>query len=249
MYKIINKLGSLVVFVGVSITQVVKAEAPDWTDYNHLLQNYVSPGQKAGIDLNLIDYKGWAGDPAWKRLLETIRDYPLQSLETREQTIGFYINIYNILAIKTVIDNSPLDSIRDAGTWLRPVWKRPAGVLGGSEVTLHHIEHEILRNLDEPRIHMAIVCASVSCPDLATQAYTSAKLDAELDEQSRWFLHNDGKGLSIKENRIVISKIFKWFEEDFDKYGGVQEFIRRYREIPADTSLSYLDYDWSLNAD
>ncbi len=248
MYKIINKSVSLIVFVAVSIVQVVYAGTPDWTDYNHLLQNYVSEGKKAGINLNLIDYSGWVDDPAWKRLLETIRDYPLQSLETREETISFYINIYNILAIKTVLDNSPLDSIRDAGTWFRPVWKRPAGILGGSEISLHDIEHEILRNLDEPRIHMAIVCASVSCPDLAKQAYTADRLNEDLDSQNKQFLENEGKGLAVKGNRIFISRIFKWFEEDFDMYGGVEEFIRKYRELPADASISYLDYNWSLNA-
>ena len=247
MYNIFSKLGSKLIMAGVVLSSTTRAETPEWTDYNHLLENYVKQGNKAGINLTLVDYRGWAKDPAWERLLATIRAFPPDRLGNREEIISFYINTYNIFAIKMVLDNRPLDSIRDAGSWFRPVWKKTAGVLGGREVTLHMIEHEILRNLDEPRIHMAIVCASLSCPDLATQAYTADRLNEDLDSQSKRFLDNEGKGLVVRGNRIFISKIFKWFEEDFDTYGGVEDFISHYTAVPDDVSIQYLDYNWSLN--
>ena len=104
--------------------------------------------------------------------------------------------------------------------------------------------------MGEPRIHLAIVCASVSCPDLRNEPYTAAKLNKQLDEQANAFLRNDKKGLYISEDEIVVSRIFKWFKQDFDKVGGVESFIRGYR---ADLPVAYtidadIDYDWSINA-
>ena len=128
------------------------------------------------------------------------------------------------------------------------------GVVGGKETTLHVIEHEILRKMGDPRIHAAIVCASVSCPDLRQEAFTAENLDVQLDDQLKQFLANPGKGLKIDrvDKRISLSRIFDWFEEDFEPKGGVLKFIARYvpekdREWIAKGSVSYLDYNWDLN--
>ncbi|MDX8392236.1 MAG: hypothetical protein R8K53_06690, partial [Mariprofundaceae bacterium] len=95
----------------------------------------------------------------------------------------------------------------------------------------------------------AIVCASVSCPDLRMQAYRAAGLSAQLDDQARLFLNTPGKGMKIGEKSIYISKIFDWFDEDFIPFGGVAAYVRKYRnDAPlTDKRLSYLDYNWSLN--
>lgn len=103
--------------------------------------------------------------------------------------------------------------------------------------------------MGEPRIHLAIVCASVSCPDLRNEPYTATTLNKQLDEQANAFLRNDKKGLHIAKDEILVSKIFKWFKKDFEKVGGVEAFTRGYR---ADLPVAYeidadIDYDWSVN--
>lgn len=113
-----------------------------------------------------------------------------------------------MLAIKTVLDHWPLQSIRDAGSFFSPVWKKPAGMVAGKVRSLHEIEHDILRAMHEPRIHFAIVCASVSCPDLRPEAYNAAQLDDQLDDQATIFLSRQQKGLRIEANGVQLSKIF-----------------------------------------
>ncbi|MCZ6541330.1 MAG: DUF547 domain-containing protein, partial [Nitrospinae bacterium] len=144
----------------------------------------------------------------------------------------------------------------DAGNLLGSVWKKTVGVVGGKDDTLNEIEHEIIRKMGDPRIHAAIVCASVSCPDLRKEAYTKEHLDAQLNDQLRRFLANRGKGLQInhKNGRILLSKIFDWFEDDFEPKGGVLPFLARYAPEPdrsllknGDADVSYLDYNWDLN--
>ena len=156
-----------------------------------------------------------------------------------------------------VQDNYPVKSIKDAGSFFSPVWKKTAGVVGGKDITLDDIEHGILRKMGEPRIHIAIVCASVSCPDLRTEVYTEKKLNAQLDDQMKGLLANSGKGLQIdrQKGKIYISSIFKWFKEDFESRGGVVTFItpysperdRKYLQ-GKNYKVAYLDYDWDLNA-
>ncbi|MDQ6987456.1 MAG: DUF547 domain-containing protein [Mariprofundaceae bacterium] len=226
-----------------------QAAEPDWQPYAALLHDHVHAGERNNIRLNLVDYNAWANDKHWPALLAALRDFNTDKLTDRNEKLAFWINTYNILAIKMVIDHAPLASIRDVGSFFSPVWKKTAGIIAGKQRSLHEIEHEILRSMGEPRIHFAIVCASVSCPDLRMQAYRAATLDAQLNDQTRRFLNTPGKGMKISGNNIYISKIFDWFADDFTASGGVDAFVRKYRtEKPLTTdSLTYLDYDWSLN--
>ncbi len=128
------------------------------------------------------------------------------------------------------------------------MWGKNVGKLHGKTVTLQGVEDKMIRTLGEPRIHMAIVCASVSCPDLRAEPYRVATLNAQLDDQSTHFLHNDAKGVRIDGNTVYASKIFDWFEGDFDDVGGVEGFIRRYRELPANSEIDPdITYNWNLN--
>ncbi len=103
--------------------------------------------------------------------------------------------------------------------------------------------------MGDPRIHLAIVCASISCPDLRNEPYTAAKLNEQLDYQSRQFLNNEGKGLKIEKKAIRLSKIFDWFKGDFKASGGVMTFIKRYRtDLPALKIEANMPYDWTVNA-
>ena len=143
-------------------------------------------------------------------------------------------------------------------TLLFPVWGKPVATIEGRRLSLGEVEHEILRPMGEPRIHAAIVCASTSCPALARSPFRAERLDADLSAAMRAFLARPEKGFAIdREGRIVrLSRIFKWFDEDFEAAGGVLDAIAPYldagdaawlRSEGGKASIRYLDYDWSLN--
>lgn len=223
----------------------------DWNDYSALLNSYVSNENKSGIQTNVIDYQGFSQDERYPALLEELASYDSSAL-TGHKKLAFYINAYNLLAIKLVIDHKPKHSIKDIGSWFNPVWQIPAGVLAGKVISLDTIEHKILRKMKEPRIHFAIVCASLSCPDIRQEAYTSSKLEQQLDEQTKVFLSNEHKGLKIDGKDVYISKIFSWFAEDFSKdkkAKDILKFIAKYNmEAGRYSSYKTLDYNWQLNA-
>lgn len=182
----------------------------------------------------------------------------------RDARLAFWLNAYNALAIKLIVDHYPVASIRD----ITPVpgpnipevnspFKIGVGEVGGQMRTLDEIEHGILRErFDEPRIHFALVCAAVSCPRLRRAAYAGVGLDAQLDEQARTFLHTASKNqVPADDATIRLSRIFRWFQEDFgDDAADVQRYLAPYFEGATQQKLraaaytvEYLRYDWSLN--
>ena len=232
------------------------SEAFDFSDWGALVKKYVAPKTLAGVRFNAIDYASLKKDPVFSGLVARLESYSLASLESRESKLSFWINVYNILAAKMITDHYPIESIKDVGSFFKPVWKRAAGTVGGKERTLNDIEHEILRKMNEPRIHVAIVCASVSCPDLRQEVYSAGKLNEQLDDQMEKFLRSRGKGMKLDEqkNRVYLSAIFKWFAEDFESRGGVLKYIGQYvtaeeRKVLNNSKIkiSYLHYNWNIN--
>jgi hypothetical protein len=207
--------------------------------------------------LNVVDYETMSKDPEFKTLLEDLEKFSPSSLKTDAEKMSFWINVYNIFAIKVILENYPVQSIRDIGSLFKPVWKRKAGVVGGEPYTLDQIEHGILRKMGDPRIHTAIVCASVSCPDLSRDVYVPSKLSEQLEAGMKNFLVNPKKGFSIDKNEKVVflSSIFDWFQSDFEgEHGGVIKFVQKYVDPEqveflqkGDFKIKYLDYDWDLN--
>lgn len=222
----------------------------DWSDFSTLLAENIKTAEKSGITTSLVDYQAFSKDPRFAGILEKLASYDTSSLKGKEK-LAFYINAYNALAIKLVTNHKPKKSIRDIGTWFSPVWQKPAGVINGKTISLDTIEHKILRKLGEPRIHFAIVCASLSCPDLRTEAYSAKTLDTQLDQQARSFMNNKQKGLKIKKEKIYISKIFDWFIEDFSPDKSEQDvlsFISKYNiEAGRFSKYDTLEYNWKLN--
>jgi len=207
--------------------------------WDGLLRDYTSYGSRDGIEAVLVDYEGIKKDERWKLLLEEVRDEKLEKLSPMESK-AFWINIYNIGAVKMVIDNHPLKSIKDAGNIIKPVWKKKVIQIGDSLYSLGYIEHDILRKTGDPLIHYAIVCASMSCPDLRRSSYTPEGLKSEMLEQRRLFLANTEKGVRMEGDTYYISKIYKWYRDDFgDPY--------TYLKVPRNKKLKYMDYNWSLN--
>jgi len=206
-----------------------------------------------------VDYAAIAASSDWQRLVAGLAAVDTGKLKTCEQQLAFWVNAYNILAIDLVAKNYPLKSIRDIGSLLRPVWKRTAGVVGGRNYSLDHVEHKIVRPLGDPRAHAVVICASTSCPALPREPLTAERLDAQLDAAMRQWIADPGKGLRVDRaaNTIQLSRIFDWFEEDFSAAGGVLAVATRYAPArerewlqahAATARIDYFDYDWDVNA-
>jgi len=232
-----------------SISAPVMAENFDWQQWNSLLGEAVSGARREGVMLNVVDYPLVMKDVRYQETIQRLSKYDPAKIINRDDKLAFYINLYNIFAVKMVVDHWQPESIRDIGGFFSSVWKKDVGILGGESITLHEIEHEVLRPMGEPRIHFAIVCASVSCPDLRRETYRPDKLDSQLDEQTRMFLNNTAKGLRVKAGEIHISSIFDWFEQDFKPYGGVKQFIYKFRQdLPRRYAVETdIPYNWRLN--
>jgi len=237
------------------------ASALDRTLWAEVLERHTrASDDTAGTRVDYAALRDGPGAETWRRLVASLEASDPAALSGREARLAFWIDAYNILAIHWVVREGPLDSIRDVGIPLvAPVWKKTAGRIGGREVTLHEIEHEILRPMGDPRIHAAIVCASTSCPSLRREPYRPERIDAQLDDAARRFLADPSKGLAVDRDAEVVrlSKIFDWFAEDFGGREGVLDFVVAH--APPDASawiaaqrsgirIRHFDYDWSLNA-
>lgn len=197
-----------------------------------------------------VSYSQMRHDPEFFKLVKMIQTYPIHQLEGKAELLSFYINAYNILTMKMIIDRWPIHSIKDAGGFFVAVWHKKAGLIDNKAVTLHHLENNILRKMGEPRIHFAVNCASIGCPDIRNEAYTAVRLENQLNEQTIRFLNNHYKGVQVIDSAVHISKIFKWFRSDFDNLGGPSGFIKQYISLPPNAQvLADITYNWSLNGD
>lgn len=197
----------------------------------------------------------------------------------RASRLAFWINAYNAITLVRILDQYPIErggilsAVRFPANSIRQidgVWTEIETPVLGLPMTLDHIEHDILRvEFDEPRIHMAIVCAAKSCPPLRAEAYTADRVDAQLEDQSRRFFSSQGRFHIDREKKVVyLSPILSWFADDFvkkyDAQGSVGghgeeesaalQFALRYVEEDdaaflrsASYQVSFLEYDWSLN--
>jgi hypothetical protein len=183
----------------------------------------------------------------------------------RAEQMAFLINAYNAFTVELIPTAWPrITSIRDLGSLLRSPWRRPFFTLLGARRHLDWIEHEQLRpRYGEPRIHAAVNCAAIGCPALRPEAFVAAKLDAQLDDSMQRFLADRTRN-RVAGGRLEVSAIFRWYRADFeqgrDGGKGVETYFARYADALTDeprerTALreqtlrvTYLPYDWSLNA-
>ena len=255
--KFFNFYFVLMVFL-LSIHSPAQAKNFEFSDWDILLGKYVKADLIDGISLNSVSYGKLRLDPVFNKLDKSLSLFSPSKLTTDQEKLAFWINVYNIFAVKIVINNYPLKSIKDVGGFFKSVWKVKAGTVGGKKYSLDEIEHGILRKMGDPRIHTAIVCASISCPNLTTKSYSSENLNKQLDMQMKDFLANPNKGMRININeqpgKIFLSQIFNWFAQDFKSSGGVRNFISLYvskenRNVIKNPqySISYMDYNWAIN--
>jgi len=214
-----------------------------WTE---LLQKNVSNGK--------VNYKGFIEDKArfdeYLNLLNT--HHPNDKNWSKNQQLTYWINAYNAYTVELILKNYPIESIKKIKKGLpliSSVWDIEFIKIEENTYDLNHIEHEILRKeFDEPRIHFAIVCASISCPNLLNEAFTAEKIDTQLTAQAHAFINDHSKNQVFVDN-VKLSKIFSWFEDDFTKKTTLIEYINQYSDVKtsADSKVTYLDYDWGLN--
>jgi hypothetical protein len=240
---------SFYMVAGTAGLQVFAAAEPavDNRLYAELLKKYVRAGK--------VNYAGFKKEEAkLDRYLEILENVDPAGLPRNEQ-FAFYVNAYNAWTIKLILSGYPdVTSIKDLGSLLKSPWKKKIVRIDGKVISLDHVEHEILRpRYGDPRVHFAINCAAKSCPPLRPEPFSGAILDQQLDDSTRSFI-NDPKSYRLEDNELYVSRIFKWFSEDFndDIYG----FFLKYatgdlaEELEAKAGrivVKYLHYDWSLN--
>lgn len=224
--------------------------APDnlHQDYDRMLRSYV-----VGKRFN------YAAIYANKADLQALSDY-VDRLENQnpagwnpQEALAFWINLYNAATLELVLKHYPLDSIKDIGGFFSSPWNKKVVTVAGRKLTLNQIENDIIRpQFGDARIHFALNCASIGCPPLFKEAYEAEKLNTQLDSVTRSAL-NDRAWVEVRDKKLVISKIFDWYEDDFKADGSsVRQFISRYREDDAaindrQREIDHRDYDWRLN--
>ena len=244
---------------------------PDGPTMDHsaldaLLSQYVDDG-------GLVDYDGLAGQAdALNGYLDTLAQAPFSELG-RDEKLALLINAYNAFTLRLMLDHPEVGSIQDIPA--EEQWDAVRWNVAGVEYSLKQIENEQIRpNFIEPRIHWAVVCAAVGCPPLRNEAYTGAKLEQQLDEQTRrvltrgtrWYQvppvetpegQSDGAADGAADgDTLWVTPIFEWYEGDFDQTeGGVAQYVAKYddavknrivhEDIP---KVSSLNYDWQLNS-
>ena len=219
----------------------------EWQAYQKILD-------KGVVNLN---YRGTYGDfyhssVNYKKLkLESIADFNAQKSVLSKRSIpaknianlAFWINAYNFFTLDTIIRNYPVESMKDLG------WEKPEHLIGGTKFSLDEIEHEIIRPMNEPKIHFAVNCASVSCPPLRKEIYTQAKLDDQLTDQVRISMRNP-LHIRIEDDELYVTRLFKWFDDDFEvfPYQEREGFIKKFAPKALHLEVEeWIDYNWEIN--
>ncbi|RFP66370.1 DUF547 domain-containing protein [Hymenobacter lapidiphilus] len=218
----------------------VAAAAFDHSAFDRLLKKYVDArGQ--------VNYKGFKSEEkAFNAYLAKLSQNPPKATDPKAEQMAFWTNAYNAYTIRLILDNYPLKSIKDIGE----PWKKVFITIGGTKMSLDDIEHGILRKkFNDPRIHFALVCASISCPALRPEAYTAARLNVQLDAQGRTLLNDTGKN-KLSAQSAQLSNYFNWYKEDWNQNGqSVVKWVNKYAKtkISENTKIGYMDYNWNLN--
>ncbi len=228
----------------------------DHSPWDRLLKKYVDTD-------GYVDYRSWHASAADRRALQSYLASLSQADPTRRVSrdagLAFWINAYNALTVEGILREYPTTSIRNhtARLFGYNIWKDLQLYVGGRPYALEYMEHQILRRMREPRIHFAIVCASIGCPRLLNEAYVADRLDAQLETNARDFFRRPKNfRYDARSRTFHVSSILKWFASDFGENQAAQlrriapwlptaEAQRAARENRV--SIAYLDYDWKLN--
>lgn len=248
---------------GVASAQAAFEHQP-WTELLQVHVRVIDGGQATQLD-----YAGMNDNrQALRAYLDSLAAVSRDDFEqwSHDEQLAFLINVYNAWTVELILTEYPdLDSIRDIGGWFASPWSQDIVELFGERYTLDNIEHDMIRGwgrYDNPLIHFAVNCASIGCPALRDEAYEGARLDTQLEEQTRLFLMDRSRNY-LDGRTLYLSSIFRWYPEDFEQgwmgYESVQQFVSAYAsalDLTADDvrlleagqlRIRYLRYDWSLN--
>jgi hypothetical protein len=228
----------------------------DHSAWDAMLKQHV---KRDDTGLNRVDYAAWKREN--RDDLLTYID-KLESTEatklSRPEQYAYWVNLYNAVTVALILKHYPVDSIRDIdispGFFANGPWGAKLVEVGGVKLSLDNIEHDILRvNWDDPRVHYAVNCASIGCPNLARDAYTGERLDEQLDAAARAYISNP-RGIHFDGDSVTVSKIYSWYDEDFgNSESGVIAHISEHAEgenaerLAGLSSIDDYEYDWSLN--
>ncbi|EKF75915.1 hypothetical protein A11A3_00435 [Alcanivorax hongdengensis A-11-3] len=242
------------------------AFAFDHSGWNRLLESHVH-WQRDGV-ASAVDYSGMRQEQAaLDRYLASLSAVTPAQFEnfSHDEKLAFLINAYNAFTVALILRQPALpDSIRDIGSFFNGPWDQRFFSLLGKKRTLDEVEHTLIRanpSLMDPRVHFALNCASVGCPALRPEAYQGERLDQQLTDNLKRFLSDRQRNrYNSRENRLEVSKIFDWYDDDFEKASGsVERYLLQYADTLAlpetarqsldsdSLDLHFLSYDWSLN--
>ena len=208
------------------------------TTWNQLLKKHVS-------DQGKVDYLGFKKDlTELNAYLDWLSNSKPSETWSKDQLMAFWINAYNALTIKLIVDRYPISSIKD----IYSPWNIKVITIANKTLSLNNIEHDILRKMGDPRIHFGIVCASISCPKLQNEAFNTQNTNRLLNKASKEFLADSTKN-ELTTDAAELSKIFKWFAKDFKQEGSLIDFLNKFADIriASNATISFKDYNWGLN--
>ena len=237
-----------------------------WDDLLKKHVRYVENG-----NASRVSYAGFLKDRATlKGFLDEVQGVKRPEFDgwSKPQQEAFLINAYNAFTVEKILTRYPeIKSIRDFGSVFGNPWKDKFFTLFGQPAYLDLLEHEMLRKdgaYDEPRVHVAVVCASIGCPMLRNEPYLPETLDAQLEDSFRRFLSDRTRNrYNAQKRTLEVSKIFDWYGKDFEKghrgFTSVKATLAKYADLLADApadrdavrqqtaDIAFLDYDWGLN--
>lgn len=228
----------------------------DHSAWDRWLAAHVSP-DRDGVNRIAYGRIDDAQKAALAAYLAHLQSVPVSRLARPEQ-MAFWINLYNALTVKVVLDHYPVESILKIGIspgfFSTGPWGARLATVEGERLSLDDIEHRILRPIwKDPRIHYAVNCASVGCPNLRREAYAGRRIEAQLDGQARAYVNN-WRGASFDGAAVYVSSIYKWYVADFGgDEAGVLAHLRRYADrgladrLAHTAKIASYQYDWALN--
>ncbi len=209
----------------------------EFSCYQELLSTYVCDGK--------VDYAGLKSSQSLGKCESEFKlDGITLSKEEKPNQLAFWINSYNYYTLRLMTENFPIKSIQK----LPKAWDTPLIPFGKAMLTLNQVEHEKIRKVfNEPRIHFAVNCAAIGCPELSSHAYSGKIMDSQLDHSAKRFLTDKSKN-RIEDKTLYLSHIFEWYGSDFKNKGGYTDYVKQVLGLKGEYKVKFLEYDWSINA-
>lgn len=228
------------------------ASGVDHQLWDYLLKSYVKDG--------LVDYEGFRRDYIFKIYLRQLGGADFGKLSTEDEKLALYCNAYNAFVINGVIKHQVKESVNEFQRNGVGFFDLREHILGNQTVSLNELEHQIIRpRFNEPRIHLALVCAALSCPAIRPEAFDGPRLNEQLRDQAVLFAnHRKHVNYDAKTDQILLNSILKWYGEDWDSVGGYLTWLAGHVKDPelqakllaakqGLVAVDFVPYDWSLN--